>query len=73
MDCDHIEEYFKCGFTYAVILALLAELHGVVLSKRTLERSLSKKPEEQNWCWKNKTVVATFIQLQLETSGHCLT
>ncbi|KAF3833149.1 hypothetical protein F7725_026814, partial [Dissostichus mawsoni] len=43
----------------------------LVLSKRTLERILSKK---QLWRRKNKTdvaEVATFIEQQLETSGQC--
>lgn len=70
MDCGHIEEYFRRCFTNDEILSLLAELHGVVLSKRTLERILRKK---QLWRRKNKTDdtdVAAFIQQQLETSGQ---
>ena len=69
MDCEYIEDFFKRGFTTDEILTLLAESHGIVLSKRTLERILSKK---QLWRRKNKTdvaEVATFIEQQLETSG----
>ena len=71
MDCEYIEDFFKRGFTTDEILTLLAESHGIVLSKRTLERILSKK---QLWRRKNKTDVAelaTFIEQQLETSGQC--
>lgn len=71
MDCEHIKEYFQRGFTNDEILALLAESHGIFLSKRTLERILNKK---QLWRRKNKTdvaEVAAFIQLQLQTSGQC--
>ena len=71
MDCEYIEDFFKRGFTTDEILTLLAESHGIVLSKRTLERILSKK---QLWRRKNKTdvaEVATFIEQQLETSGQC--
>lgn len=69
MDCEYIEDYFKRGFTIDEILHLLAYSHGILLSKRTLERILNKK---QLWRRKNKTAVAevaTFIEQQLETSG----
>ncbi|XP_027858982.1 uncharacterized protein LOC114135683 [Xiphophorus couchianus] len=71
MDYKQIEEYFRCGLTNDEILALLAEVHGVILSKRTLERILNKK---KLWRRKNKSdvsVVAAFIRQQLETSGQC--
>ncbi|XDV17739.1 hypothetical protein PO909_023558, partial [Leuciscus waleckii] len=50
---------------------LLAERHGIALSKRTLERILSKN---KLWRRKNKTdvaEVAAFIEQQLQTSGQC--
>lgn len=68
---ENIERYFKRGFTTNEILDLLAVSHGVVLSKRTLERFLSKK---KLWRRKNKTdvaEVAAFIEQQLQTSGQC--
>ncbi|XP_062422189.1 uncharacterized protein LOC134102881 [Pungitius pungitius] len=71
MEFQYIEDYFKRGFTTDEILQLLSSLHGIVLSKRTLERILNKK---QLWRRKNKTdvaEVATFIEQQLETSGQC--
>lgn len=71
MDCEHIEAYFRRGFTNNEILAVLDEVHGVVLSKRTLERILCRK---KLWRRKNKTdvaEVAVFIQMQLENSGQC--
>ncbi len=69
INCEHIKEYFKRGFTNK-ILALLAERHGIALSKRALERILSKN---QLWRRKNKTdvaEVAAFIEQQLQTSGQ---
>lgn len=33
MDCEYIEQYFKCGFTTKEILNLLSVSHGIVLSK----------------------------------------
>ncbi|KAK0156578.1 hypothetical protein N1851_000010 [Merluccius polli] len=67
---EYIEEYFRRGFTTNEMFDLLAVSHGVILSKRTLERCLSKK---RFWRRKNKTdvvEVAAFIE-QLETSGQC--
>ena len=49
----------------------LDEVHGVVLSKRTLERILREK---RLWRRKGKTdvaEVAAFIEAQLQTSGQC--
>lgn len=54
MDCEYIEDYFKRGFTTHEILNLLADSHGIILSK--LERILSKK---QLWRRKNKTNATT--------------
>lgn len=71
MDCKHIEDYFKRGFTTNEILHLLADSHGIIISKHSLERILNKK---QLWHRKSKTdvaEVATFIEQRLETSGQC--
>lgn len=65
MDCEYIEESFKRGFTTDEILYLLAVSHGIILSKRNLERILNEK---KLWHRKNKTevaVVAAFIEQQL--------
>ena len=44
MELDHhIEQYFQRRYTNDEILAVLAEVHGVVLSKRKLERILREK------------------------------
>lgn len=70
MDCGYIEDYFKRGFTTDEILHLLADSYGTVLSKRTRERILSKKPL---WCRKNKSngaKVVTFTEQHPETSGQ---
>ncbi|KAK0140895.1 hypothetical protein N1851_012509 [Merluccius polli] len=67
---EYIEEYFRRGFTTNEMFDLLAVSHGVILSKRTLERCLSKK---RFWRRKNKTdvvEVAAFIE-QLESAGQC--
>ena len=37
-----IMTYFRLGFTYAEILACLARMHGVIVSMRTLKRSLKR-------------------------------
>ena len=72
MELDHhIEQYFQRRYTNDEILAVLAEVHGVVLSKRTLERILREK---RLWRRKGKTdvaEVAAFIEAQLQTSGQC--
>ncbi|XP_030196023.1 uncharacterized protein LOC115531109 [Gadus morhua] len=72
MELDHhIEQYFQRRYTNDEILAVLAEVHGVVLSKRTLERILREK---RLWRRKGKTdvaEVAAFIKAQLQTSGQC--
>ncbi len=70
MNCEHIKEYFKRGFTNNEILALLAEQQGIALRKHTLERILRYN---QLWRRKNKTdvaEVAAFIEQQLQTSGQ---
>ncbi|XP_030585163.1 uncharacterized protein LOC115780219 [Archocentrus centrarchus] len=67
---EQIAKYFQRGFTNDEILALLAESHGIIISKRTLERILHKN---RLWRRKNKTEVeevAAFIQAQLENSGQ---
>ncbi|KAK0142534.1 hypothetical protein N1851_019538 [Merluccius polli] len=72
MELDHyIEQYFQSRYTNDEILAVLAEVHGVVLSKRKLERILRRK---RLWRRKGKTdvaEVAAFIEAQLQTSGQC--
>ncbi|XP_048045693.1 uncharacterized protein LOC125267783 [Megalobrama amblycephala] len=71
MNCEHIKQYFDRGYTNDEILAVLAERHGIALSKRSLERILSKN---KLWRRKNKTEVAevaAFIEQQLQTSGQC--
>uniref|UniRef100_A0A0F8C524 Integrase core domain-containing protein n=1 Tax=Larimichthys crocea TaxID=215358 RepID=A0A0F8C524_LARCR len=53
------------------ILAALAEEHGIVLSRRTLERTMQRKGL---WRRKDKTDVAqvsAFIEAQLQNSGQC--
>ncbi|KAI7789952.1 hypothetical protein IRJ41_006707 [Triplophysa rosa] len=37
-----IEDYFRCGFTNREILILLEESHNIILSLRTLERTLQR-------------------------------
>lgn len=71
MDCEHIQTYFKCGYTTNGILSLLKGAHRILLKKRTLERILRNK---QLWWRENKTDVAeveTFNKKQLEPSSQC--
>lgn len=71
MDCEYAEEHFKRSFTTDEILHLLAVSHGIVLSKRTLEKILNKK---KLWRRRNKTDVveaAALIEQQAETSAEC--
>ncbi|KAJ0005815.1 hypothetical protein NQD34_015709 [Periophthalmus magnuspinnatus] len=70
MTSELAEKYFRDGFTTNEILRLLEHSHGITVSKRTLERILSKRGL---WRRKNKTnvaEVAAFIEQQLETSGQ---
>ena len=48
MELDHhIEQYFQRRYTNDEIRAVLAEVHGVVLSKRKLSEILREKIVEQ--------------------------
>ncbi|KAK0151606.1 hypothetical protein N1851_007090 [Merluccius polli] len=52
MELDHhIEQYFQRRYTNDEILAVLAEVHGVVLSKRKLERILREKRLWRRQMW----------------------
>ena len=70
MELDHhIEQYFQRRYTNDEIRAVLAEVHGVVLSKRKLSEILREK---RLWNRKGKmwTDVAE-VAAQLQTSGQC--
>ncbi len=67
---DLVKSYFGLGFSNKEILCLLAHQHGVIISKRTLQR-LCRKPNL--FRRKNQTdieEIASFVQSEMATSGR---
>ncbi len=61
---DLVKSYFRLGFNNKEIICLLAHQHGVIISKRTLQRLFRRK---------NLTdieEIASFVQSEMATSGR---
>ncbi len=66
---DLVKSYFRLGFSNKEILCLLAHQHGVIISKRTLQRLCRKLNLFRR---KNQTdieEIASFVQSEMATSG----
>ncbi len=69
---DLVKSYFRLGFSNKEILCLLAHQHGVIISKRTLQRLCRKLNLFRR---KNQTdieEIASFVQSEMATSGRWL-
>ncbi len=69
---DLVQSYFRLGFSNKEILCLLAHQHGVIISKRTLQRLCRKLNLFRR---KNQTdieEIASFVQSEMATSGRWL-
>ncbi len=67
---DLVKSYFRLGFSNKEILCLLAHQHGVIISKRTLQRLCRKLNLFRR---KNQTdieEIASFVQSEMATSGR---
>ncbi len=67
---DLVKSYFGLGFSNKEILCLLAHQHGVIISKRTLQRLCRKLNLFRR---KNQTdieEIASFVQSEMATSGR---
>ncbi len=67
-----VEDLVKLGFSNKEILCLLAHQHGVIISKRTLQRLCRKLNLFRR---KNQTdieEIASFVQSEMATSGRWL-
>ncbi len=73
---DLVKSYFRLGFSNKDILCLLAHQHGVIISKRTLQRLCRKLNLFRR---KNQTdieeiedieEIASFVQSEMATSGR---
>ncbi len=65
-----VKSYFRLGFSNKEILCLLAHQHGVIISKRTLQRLCKKLNLFRR---KNQTdieEIASFVQSEMATSGR---
>ncbi len=65
---DLVKSYFRLGFSNKEILCLLAHQHGVIISKRTLQRLCRKLNLFRR---KNQTdieEIASFVQSEMATS-----
>ncbi len=69
---DLVKSYFRLGFSNKEILCLLAHQHGVIISKRTLQRLCRKLNLFRR---KNQTdieEIGSFVQSEMATSGRWL-
>ncbi len=67
---DLVKSYFRLGFSNKEILCLLAHQHGVIISKRTLQRLCRKLNLFRR---KNQTDIeemSSFVQSEMATSGR---
>ncbi len=67
---DLVKSYFRLGFSNKEILCLLVHQHGVIISKRTLQRLCRKLNLFRR---KNQTdieEIASFVQSEMATSGR---
>ena len=64
---DLLEKYFRDGFRYKEIIALLKNCHGIKISLRTLHRCLRRKGKQSPLL-----DIVKFIQHELEGSGSCI-
>ncbi len=71
MDVEYlVKSYFRLGFSNKEILCLLAHQHGVIISKRTLQRLCRKLNLFRR---KNQTdieEIASFVQSEMTTIGR---
>ncbi len=59
---DLVKSYFRLGFSNKEMLCLLAHQHGVIISKRTLQRLCRKLNLFRR---KNQTDIASFVQSEI--------
>ncbi len=67
---DLVKSYFRLGFSNKEILCLLAHQHGVIISKRTLQRLCRKLNLFRRKNLTDIEEIASFVQSEMATSGR---
>ncbi len=67
---DLVKSYFRLGFSNKDILCLLAHQHGVIISKRTLQRLCRKLNLFRRKNQTDMEEIASFVQSEMATSGR---
>ncbi len=67
---DLVKSYFGLGFSNKEILCLLAHQHGVIISKRTLQRLCGKMYLFRRTNQTDIEEIASFVQSEMATSGR---
>lgn len=69
---DLVQQYFRLGFRHQEILTILEHNHGIILSKRHLQRLLHGQNLFRRSSYSDVNEVRDFISGQLEQSGQRL-
>ena len=71
MDFDRklelIKLYFEAGYPYSLILRFLTQLHGIVLSMRTLKRMLHRMGLRRRGCCYDLGTIFDCVQVGMTT------